>query len=414
MKTVNRNAILALCLIAAIALTACSKMQAANLMAGISAQPTEGKPADHQFIQSTADFSVELFNQTITAGENSLVSPLSVLIALSMTANGADNQTLSQMEEVLANGLPIEELNNYLYTYINNLPSEDKSKLSIANSIWFRDEKDRLTVAPDFLQTNADYYQADAYQAAFDNTTVQDINNWVKAKTDGLIDSILEEVPSDAVMYLINALVFDAEWKTIYTKNQISSREFISIDGTNQPAEFMNSEEYLYLEDDSATGFIKPYANGHYSFVALLPNENIAIEDYIATLSGSNFLDIIKNAQQTSVITSLPKFSYDYTILMNNALQNLGMQDAFSGVEADFTRLGRSTHGNIFISKVLHKTYISVDERGTKAGAVTKVEMTDGAAPEERYVILNRPFVYSIIDNTTNLPVFIGTVMNIE
>jgi len=237
----------------------------------------------------------------------------------------------------------------------------------------------------------------------------------VKKNTDGLIDKILDQIDRDTVMYLINAMVFDAEWKTIYNKSDIYQGEFFAVDGTKQPADFMNSDEHIYLDDGNATGFIKPYANDHYSFAALVPNEGVSIGDYIKTLTGKGFLNTIRDAENTAVRSAMPKFSYDYTIEMSNALEDLGMPDAFLPDKANFNRLGKSADGNIYIGEVLHKTHISVDERGTKAGAVTKVEMKAGsAAVETKYVRLDRPFVYAIIDNSTNLPVFIGTVMSME
>ena len=399
-------------------LTACSALtlsvKADDLMEGITAKMVAGKAADDIFIGNTANFSIELFKKTITDKENSLVSPLSVLLALSMTANGADGETLSQMEALLGGNISINDLNEYLYSYANNLPNEKKSKLSIANSIWFRDDENRLTVEKDFLQKNADYYNAAAYKSPFNEQTLADINNWVKANTDGMIEKILESIDEDTVMYLINAIVFDAEWKTVYNKNNVGSGEFTSIDGNKQAVDMMASEENLYLYDGKATGFIKPYANDKYSFVALLPNENVVIEDYIASLTGESFLNIIKNAENSLVSATMPKFSYDYTIKMNDALKALGMPIAFTASGADFSKLGKSSRGNIYIGEVLHKTFISVDELGTKAGAVTKVEMRSGSYTEPKIVKLDRPFVYAIIDNATNLPVFIGTVMSVD
>jgi len=179
--------------------SACSApgIKSENLMLGITAQSVGGTDADAEFIDAVAGFSVKLFQQSVSDNENSLVSPLSVLIALALTANGAVGQTLSQMETALG-GIDIARLNRYLYSYINGLPSQDKSKLHIANSIWFRNEK--IAVERDFLQTNADYYNAAAYKSAFDAQTLKDINLWVKNNTDGLIDKILDEIPSDAMM----------------------------------------------------------------------------------------------------------------------------------------------------------------------------------------------------------------------
>lgn len=396
--------------------TACSgSVQAADMMEGISAQKVCGRQADSRFIGNTAEFSLELFKNSITAKQNSLVSPLSVLLALAMTANGADTETLSQMEAVLGQDIPLSELNEYFYSYAENLPSVEKAKLTIANSIWFRDDEYRLTVEKNFLQTNADYYGAAAYKSAFDDQTLKDINNWVKNNTDGMIEKILDEISDDAVMYLINAIVFDAEWKAVYNKNDIFQDIFTAIDGNTQYVDFMRSEENIYLDDGKATGFIKPYANDQYSFVALLPNADIAIQDYIETLFGESFLQTINGGTEDAVSAILPKFSYDYTIKMNDCLESLGMPNAFSGSEADFRKLGSSSRGNIFIGEVLHKTYISVDELGTKAGAVTKVEMRDTSAPAELKIVkLSRPFVYAIIDNASKLPIFIGTVMELD
>lgn len=396
-----------------VAATGCSgTVQAVNLMENITAQKVAGKPADAEFIAHTADFSLDLFRRTCAPDENSLVSPLSVLLALAMTANGADTETLAQMETVLGGDIALAQLNEYLYSYASNLPSEENSRLNIANSIWFREG---FAVERDFLQTNADYYGAAAYKSAFDDQTLKDINNWVKENTAGMIDKILEEIADDAVMYLINALVFDAEWESVYNIEDIHQGQFSAFDGSKQNVDFMHSEEYKYLDDGQATGFIKPYANNNYSFAALLPNEDIPLQEYLDNLTGERFLHIIASAENTMVKAELPKFSYDYTVQMNDALKGMGMPTAFSEAAADFTRLGRSSRGKIFIGEVLHKAFISVDELGTKAGAVTKVEMTLRGAPVvAKTVRLDRPFVFAIIDNATNLPVFIGTVLTIS
>lgn len=389
------------------------KVQAADLMEGINAGTVAGKNTDSRFIGSMADFSIDLFKKTIKEDGNALVSPLSVMLALAMTANGAAGTTLSQMEAVLGKDIKISELNEYLYTYAANLPSGKDYRLNIANSIWFRDEADRLTVEQDFLQKNADYYGAAAYKAAFDEQTLADINNWVNAKTEGMIDKILDQISDDNVMFLINAIVFDARWKTVYSLENVSQGEFTAFDGSKKMVDMMRSEEAIYLEGAGATGFIKPYADGKYSFVALLPDEGTDINDYIASLTGGDFMSLLGSAQDTAVTATLPKFSYDYKVKMNDALKAMGMADAFDSGLADLSKLGRSTRGNLYINEVLHKTFIQVDELGTKAGAVTKVEVNDESYTETKIVRLDRPFVYAIIDNATDLPVFIGTVLTI-
>ncbi|WP_312371943.1 serpin family protein [Lachnoclostridium sp.] len=390
------------------------KVQSANLMDGIKAETVSEINVDEKFITQTANFSVNLFKKVMKENENSLISPLSVLLALAMTANGANSTTKEEMELLLAGGSSIEELNEYLYSYVNQLPSEKNSKLNLANSIWFSDDENSFIVKQDFLQKNANFYGAAVFKSPFDDTTIKDINLWVKNNTDGMIDEIIDSIDRDTVMFLINAVVFDGKWKNVYKKNDIISGEFTSWNGTKRNVKMMNSNESLYIEDENATGFIKNYQNDHYSFVTLLPNDGVSIEDYISSLTGEHLLSIIENAKTVGVLAQLPKFKFDYTIKMNDALKNLGLVTSFDENRADFSNLGSSPDGNIYIKEVLHKAFISVDELGTKAGAVTKVEMAVETAALGYTVKLDRPFVFAIVDNKTNLPIFIGTVKDIE
>ena len=388
-----------------------AKVQAANLMDGVTAKTVSGRAADDAFKNSSADFAIRLFQKTRDDSKNSLISPLSVMLALSMTANGAKGETLAQTESLLGGDIPMETLNEYLYSYINALPSEKTAKLNVANSIWFRDNG--FTAENTFLQKNADYYGAAVYKSAFDVKTLRDINNWVKKNTDGMIEKIIDDLDPDAVMYLINTVLFDAEWENIYKKDEVRDGTFTALDGTKRTASMMYSAEQRYLDDGKAIGFIKPYRNG-YSFVALLPNEDISLSDYAASITGKSFADTIKNAEDVPVEAAMPKFSYDYDIEMSGALKALGMSLPFDPEKADFSALGSSDSGNIFISRVLHKSYITVDGKGTKAGAATAVETVYTALEEGVYkVMLDRPFVYAIIDDAAGLPLFIGAVTDI-
>ena len=406
--------------IASCAVTGCVSAKAISsydLTQGVAASnDIIGRSVDAEFIGSVADFSIDLFKESITEKQNSLVSPLSVMLALAMTANGADGETLSQMESLLGGGIALGELNKYLYTYANGLPNEETSKLSIANAIWFNGNESILQVEPDFLQKNADYYDAAAYRAVFDSKALKDINNWAKTNTDGMIDKILDAISESDMLILLNAIAFDAEWQSVYYKDNVRKDDFTDITGTVKKVDFMYSNEYGYLDDGMATGFIKPYAGGGYSFAALLPNEDISIDEYIDLLTGEGFLDTIRNVQHgTLVKASMPKFEYDYEIKMNNALKSIGMPDAFDILKADFNKMGRSPIGKLYIDYVIHKTYIYVDELGTKAGAVTVVAASPGSIEpiDQKTVHLDRPFVYAIIDNATNLPIFIGTLMTV-
>lgn len=360
------------------------------------------------------DFAVKLFRECLTDNQNTLVSPLSVISALAMTANGADGNTLAEMENVF--GTTTKELNDYLHAYMNALNENEHSKLSLANSIWLRDDES-LNVAPEFLQTNADYYNASIYKAPFDQSTLEDINEWVEENTAGMIRDILDEIPRDAIMYLVNALAFDAQWLTQYEESQVKDGDFTNSDSTVSSTPFMYSEESKYLKDDNAVGFIKYYEGREYAFAALLPDEGISLSDYVQSLTGERLRDILNNAKDVSVDAAIPKFETEYDVQMQSILSAMGMPEAFDPVAANFTRMATSANGNIYIGRVLHKTFIGVNELGTKAGAATVVEMRNESAMDPsdmEQIHLNRPFLYMLIDCEANMPVFIGALTNIE
>lgn len=387
---------------------------ATNLMSDIKASAISEKLLSDAFIASQMKLSVDLFKSSVSESQNKnvLISPLSIQLALAMTANAADGQTKQEMESLLGNEISLDELNQYLYTYIKNLPTSEKYKLGIANSIWFRDSEN-LTVDANFLQANANYYGAEIYKEAFDDQTLTDINNWVYNNTDGMIDGIIDSIEPTNMMYLINALVLDAEWEHVYNKIAINEGKFKSISGQERTVEMMASDEYKYISDENARGFIKDYKDSKYSFAALLPNEDINIYDYINSFTSESLANTLQNIQSERTSVLLPKFSYEYELCMNDVLSSLGMPTAFDSTHADFSKGMQILSGNnIYIDKVQHKTIITVDELGTKAGAVTSVDMATESAPQN-YITLDRPFVYMIMDNSTNLPIFIGAVTDI-
>lgn len=412
---------LGLCLALALFLAGCgsracgNKVLAEDLMADMRAdvQPVSVEANDGEVeALAVTEFSVRLFQESREEGENTLVSPLSVLCALAMTANGARGETMAQMETLF--GMPISELNEYLYVYTQALPEGKTYQLNLANSLWIRDDG-RIQVEEDFLRTNATWYDAGVYQAPFDNSTVKDINAWVSENTDGMIDHVLDRVPEETVLYLINALCFEAQWKNIYYEHQVRDGVFTTEEGDARDVELMYSNEYQYLEDDKAAGFMKFYDDEAYAFVALLPKEGVRLRDYIASLTGENLRTMLSNVQDTKVETAIPKFQSEYTVEMKEILQTLGMTDAFDPEQADLSGIGETSTGLLYINQVLHKTYIAMDEQGTKAGAATVVATGEGAAPptEVKTVYLDRPFLYLIVDREAGLPVFMGTVMDI-
>lgn len=406
--------------IAAVFAAGCgSKMKATNLMEDVKnpANPVKMSELSATDTVAATDFAVQLFQQAKGGEENTLLSPLSVLSALSMTVNGAKENTRSQMEQTL--GMPVDALNEYVYSYINRLPNEKDCKFHLANSIWFRDTED-FALQEDFLKTNAKYYNAELYEAAFDDRTLSDINLWVSEQTNDMIPTILDQLDPAAYMYVINALAFDSKWSSIYQASSVRDGIFTTEDGVSQDIEMMYSSEYEYIEDEHAIGFLKPYSGYSYAFVALLPKEGVPLTEYVNSLTGEHLQHLLTNIEERPVTAGLPKFEAEFTIDLIPPLQALGIQDAFDKDHADFSDMGSFSLPTyrLYINNVLHKSFLSVEENGTKAGAATMVGMEKSSAPmnpeQPKEVILDHPFLYMIVDYENKFPIFIGTADNMQ
>ena len=386
------------------------KVQAADLLEDFKARAVEDKPADEAFTAAAFDWAARLFSQIYQQEKSQktlLVSPLSVLTALAMTANGAKGETLKEMEQALG-GLPVDDLNAYLRTYLKSLPSAELAKFAFANAIWFKDDPEFL-VEDEFLQKVTDYYEAAVRKAPFDAGTVQEINQWVALHTDNMIDRLLNDLKDSDRMVLINALVFDAKWDMPFEEAYCMPGTFTALDGSKAETTFMDGTVYSYLESEEAVGFTKSYADDTYRFVALLPKDGNGFESFVQGLTGAKLKALLGSEVSEKTLIRLPKFSYDYETSLVDTLKALGMQTAFLD-SADFS--GISKTDALQISDVIHKTHIDLDSEGTRAAAVTAVIVSATAAmgPEPHKVYLDRPFVYMIVDSATNLPVFMGTV----
>lgn len=392
--------------------TGCHRAAASDeLSAGYVRNLSWEGSVDGGFSANAADFAFALLRETLAeTEENRLISPLSALLCLALVANGADGETLAEMEKTF--GMDIDTLNESLYAYTAGLYRGENCKVSLANSIWFRDT-DRLSVREEFLQTNANWYAAQVYKAPFDETTVRDVNGWVKEHTDGMIEEILYEPPSPyTIMYLINTLVFDAKWQEKYEKNDVRDHVFRNKDGSTTTVDMMFSDEYGYLSGYGFGGFAKSYEGNAYSFVGLLPDDETAdVAALAAALTGEAWLALWNGKRGAPVYAGIPEFTNDDYISLTKPLAAMGMELMFDADNADFSKLGSSEIGNIYCSAVEQKTFIDVSRNGTKAAAVTwaTMDVCTSAAPVESYtVILDRPFVYAIVDNATGLPLFVG------
>lgn len=379
--------------------------------------PAADISSDEKFLIGANEFSVDLFRNTVMKdlenGKNTLVSPESVLFALGMTSNGAKGDTLKQMQKVLCKDLDTDTFNKNMNKLMTSAQSSSDFKFSIANSVWVKDMQG-MTLTEQFARSCKQMYNAEMFKAPFNDETLKQMNNWVNEKTDKMIPKIIDEFGDDTAAVLLNCIAFDAKWEKPYEKKDVvENREFNLQSGKKVNCSMMHSEEKLYVSDDKSQGFIKNYKGGKYAFMAILPNEDVSLSDYVKSMTAQSFAKMYAGkTTQYQVLASVPKFKYDYSAKLNDTLKQMGITDAFDGEKADFS--GMTEQQKLFISNVLHKTHIELDEEGTKAAAATAVTMdVSGALPAKediKEIRLDRPFAYAIMDTQTGLPVFMGTV----
>ena len=366
--------------------------------------------------EAVTDFALSLLREERSGSVSVLLSPVSILNALGMVANGASGTTLKQIET--ATGMSLHQLNDFLYTYRMSLPADSKTcKAALANSAWLRDT---FRVEDAFLRSCVNYYSAVVYRSAFDGGLVTDLNRWVSKKTDGMISDLLEKEPgAQTMLYLVNAACFDAKWETPYTKENVRTDGiFTAASGKRQTADYLDSHETIYLSGNNVSGFLKPYDGGKYAFVALVPDEGVALADYLRNLTGEHLYQLITDHHYADVQASIPKFTARSELELEEPLRAAGISDLFDVSAADLRGLGSAPSGNtLYVNSVLHKTYLELDENGTKAAAATSLDVNAGAAPpseDVKTVTLDRPFLYMVVDTHACVPLFMGTVTSME
>lgn len=363
-----------------------------------------------EFSCAAADFAAALLQQTVRdGGESVTISPYSVWTALGMTANGADGETLRQMEAVL--GMSADTLNAALAAY-NGEPCEE---LVSANSLWLRRSVD---IVEEFLRTNETYYNAEVYQTDFDDKAVDAVNDWVAEHTKNRIQKLVEGFDPMTAACLINALTFDAKWQKEFPAELVEREPFYDADGTVSSVDMMYGAAEYYLSAEGVTGFAKQYEGGRFCFVGLLPDEGSSAEDYVNQLDGEKLLSLMEGQSKERVVVDMPSFKAEFSAKLSDALKAMGMPLAFDAVGADFTRMV-DTNVPVYLSEVLHRTYVSVDADGTQAAAATAVEAMPGAALDEnpetpKHIRLDRPFVWMIWDSQSAQPIFLGVLNSVD
>jgi len=374
--------------------------------------------------KSTNDMNfTDKLNIHMPTDQNYMFSPLSIKMALMLTANGASGETKTEIANALGYEMNVDDgidsFNKAAKDLIERYSKTENLKLNIANSVWINESKTHQEFSQNYKDIAAEYYNADI-KTVNEANAVKEINSWVSDKTNGKIPSIIND--NDFYATLINAIYFKGAWEDEFSKYATKPDEFLSADGTKSSIDFMNKTAWMnasVMRPDVKVVEL-PYKNrfdlvspdGEYlgskmyddldvSMYLLMSDRNINPEETLSEFLLSGDLD------STYVKLAVPKFKIEYDSSLNEILRNIGIDKAFTNGEADFTKM--FDEGNMFISNTIHKTYINVDEEGTEAAAVTAIDMAGSALPPQPTELkFNKPFYFIIRDNTSGETLFIG------
>ena len=370
-------------------------------------------PKSLKLVKSDNTFTFNLFRQIPSApGKNVMVSPLSISLALSMALNGADGATKSDMINALGlTDLSVNEINQVYSDLVTALKKADTDVvLNVANSIWI---KKGFSVLDTFVTTNQKYYDATVSTLDFNQAALNTINSWVNQKTNSKIPKILDEISSDEIMFLINAIYFNGKWQIQFEKSQTQNGSFTPETGATVTVPLMKiKDKFGYSEQAGYEALKLPYGRGKFGMVILLPDVGKTPDQVIAQMTSSDWA-----ALNTSLIANnkvdvwLPRFKFTWESDLKDILTSLGMGIAFSSTDADFSKINSTSQ--LYITKVKHKTFVEVDEEGTTAAAATSVGIgftSVGPGGPEFHAI--RPFLFFITEEDTGAILFAGKVEN--
>ena len=345
------------------------------------------------------DFLIEDVNKNI------VISPLSVMNLLAMLADAASGETKEEIVSALGGESDLQDI----IAWLGDIQKElmESGALVASNAVCIREDL-RDKVVPLYEERLKRTFGGRLFSA---KDMVDAVNGWVSENTRGMITRIADDSWKSLIACLMNAVAFDARWAEKYEAEDLRFGEFYNSDGSYSEVMMMSSTEWQYIEDPIFTGFVKPYREEGYSYMALLPKKE-GITYLKKAIKDLDLSRLYKSRSHEKVITTIPEYKFEFGEELNDFCRKLGISRAFSG-EADF---GTMINERLKVEKLIHKAYIQVDRNGTKAAAVSGFIACYGAPPKIDYKVveLDRPFLFAIVHNDTGLPVFVGTVNHLE
>ena len=397
----------------------------------IEPKPISAKEYNTDYSDYTASDSVNrlgfMLYDKLQSEDNVFFSPYSIDIALSMLENGANGNTKAELDEILS--LSDTEKRNAEFSAIMNSFTDKKAVLQTANSVWVdKDFQKRTPVKEDFISVLQKYYEAEAEYADFKSSkTVDKVNSWISKKTNKMIPKMLNELDDETAMLLINAVYFEGKWSTPFEKDNTTDWTFSGTKGeTTVDMMRMYGKSYSYIEKNGLKGVSIPYGEGNIEMQVFVAKDNskqnaVEIFNKMSEEEKSELISSLDKAggEELSIL-AIPKFTFETeTFSVKDILVSLGVEDAFSEYDADLSGIAElPPERNLYVSDVLHKAKVEVDESGTKAAAATVVVVNEccmAVEPQEtKEFIADEPFVFAIRDRKSGTILFLGAISNLS
>ncbi len=384
--------------------------------AALTALPRALTTSERGIVDAANAFSLALWEQLVTAQRDSnvFVSPLSASFALGMTMNGAANQTLDEMRSSLGFGtMPMTDVDAGYKSLIALLTSLDPSTtMQIANSIWYRNT---FTFNKSFLDAGAQYFDATINPLDFTSTSAAlgSINGWVNDKTHGKITSIVDEIHTDDVMFLVNAIYFKGSWRLKFDPANTRDAPFHGVNG-DQTVKLMHKQSTIaYTESNAYQSVDLPYGDSAFMMTVVLPKSSTTIDAVASSLTTETWRQLTTNLHPTLVALDLPKITLSWKADLIPTLQSMRMQAPFSSANADFSNMSTANGHQLVISEVDQKTFVDINEEGTEAAAVTSVGVTVDSAPVVTEMRIDRPFIFAIRERLSGTILFMGKIVRL-
>lgn len=378
---------------------------------------TDKSVPESQSINVSADFSGKTSSFAFNfwkayekeEGGSYFLSPLSLNIALGMLLNGAEGETKAEIQKMLGfSDADLATINASYAEIISKLPKVDSKVTNlVANSVW---HASAFPVEAAYLGDLKNSFSAQVFSKDFGSTaTVNEINKWASDNTNGKIKTIIEKIEPHQVLFLLNALYFKGDWTAPFDKEATTKGTFYGESKTSDQDFMYNLGEYAYVDNADFQMVELPYGNEKYAFVALLPKTG-SVSSLISGLSQEKWNSAVSGLKKQKVEVLLPKFEIETSKSLSGVLNSLGMKRAFT----DAAELGKiSKVKDLLVDFVKQDTYLSVDEKGSEAAAVTSIGVGVTSVPSYPQFRGDKPFAFAIVEKTSNTFQFIGKIADL-